>query len=287
MPAVNCSSRTNGHIQTSVCCHTRNFFQYTNLVEPLSLDEAYLDVTEVENCQNSATLIAQEIRQKIFASQSITASAGIATNKFLAKVASDWHKPNGQKVITPDKVAEFITALPVTNLSGVGRVTAKKMYSLCLKNRADLQQLTRLELQQNLGKFGDSLYDYCRGIDNRPVITERVRKPLSIEDTFVKDLPDLEFCVRELPKLFEGLLTRLEKVQHQQELEIKNLFVKIKFNDFSIRTQQLTGEDISLINYKNLLEQLWQKEKRSVRLIGLGVQFKKLEQTNQLEFIDF
>jgi len=263
------------------------FRDYTDLVEPLSLDEAYLDVTGIERCQNSATLMAQEIRQKIFDSQALTASAGIAPNKFLAKVASDWNKPNGQKVITPNEVKKFVLTLPVTCISGVGRVTAKKMHKLGLETCEDLQALERIALQQQFGKFGDRLYQYCRGIDERPVITERTRKSLSIEDTFANDLVDLASCLSELPRLYEAFLIRLKKAQIKQPLRIKNFFIKIRFNNFETTTLQTIGTNTSLVSYQKLCEQAWQRGKRPVRLIGLGVHFQAEEVSNQLVFKDF
>ncbi len=258
------------------------FLHYTDLVEPLSLDEAYLDVTEVKHCNNSATLIAKDIRQKIFDSQALTASAGVAPNKFLAKVASDWNKPNGQKVITPEEVSEFVRKLPVTCISGVGKVTAKRMQTLNLRTCADLQALGYDKLMQHFGKFGDSLYNYSRGVDHRPIITHRVRKSLSVEDTFPVDLPDLESCLQKLPMIYKELLVRLKKSQQQQHLIAKTLFIKMRFNDFETTTLQASGSQIDLSSYKNLCKQAWQRGQRPVRLMGIGLQFYPPDTPEQL-----
>ncbi len=258
------------------------FLQYTDLVEPLSLDEAFLDVTNVTLCKNSATLMAKKIRQEIFTTQGLTASAGIAPNKFLAKVASDWNKPNGQKVITPDEVDEFVYQLPVNCISGVGKVTAKRMTALNLKTCGDLQALGADKLKHYFGKFGDSLYHYSKGIDHRPVKTHRVRKSLSVEDTFPKDLPDLQSCLEKLPAIYQELLTRLQRAQQQQRLIAKTLFIKIRFDDFETTTLQTSGTKADLTMYQGLCKQAWQRGQRPVRLIGIGLRFSPPDIPEQL-----
>jgi DNA polymerase-4 len=246
------------------------------------LDEAYLDVTEVTLCKNSATLMAKKIRQEILTTQGLTASAGIAPNKFLAKVASDWNKPNGQKVITPDEVSEFVYQLPVNCISGVGKVTAKRMTALNLKTCGDLQALGTDKLKHYFGKFGDSLYNYSKGIDHRPVKNQRVRKSLSVEDTFPTDLPDLQSCLEKLPVIYEELLTRLERAQQQQRLSAKTLFIKIRFDDFETTTLQTPGTKADLTIYQGLCKQAWQRGQRPVRLIGIGLQFNPPDLPEQL-----
>jgi len=258
------------------------FEQYTTLIEPLSLDEAYLDVTDCKQCNGSATLIAQEIRAKIFQSQRLTASAGVAPNKFLAKVASDWNKPNGQKVITPNEVANFVKVLPVTAISGVGKVTAKKMHSLNLSSCGDLQKLTLEQLHAYFGRFGESLYQYSRGIDHRPVKNFWIRKSLSVEDTFVQDLPDLNACLQELSVIYKEFLLRLKRAQKKQALNPKALFVKLRFNDFKTTTIQTLGTAPNIETYHHLLTQAWQRGERPVRLIGIGLQFNPPDIPEQL-----
>jgi len=191
------------------------FYSFTNLVEPLSLDEAYLDVSESEYFQGSASLLATEIRKQIFESTGLTASAGIAPNKFLAKVASDWNKPNGQFVITPDMVDAFVVNLAIEKISGVGKVTAKKIHEIGINTCGDLQKLSKAELVNRFGSFGHSLYQISRGIDNREVVTSRERKSLSIERTFSHDLPTIEECLAKMPMLFESFEKRyLKKRKH-------------------------------------------------------------------------
>ena len=262
------------------------FQDYTDLIEPLSLDEAYLDVSEALQCNGSATLIAEEIRRRIFESQHLTASAGIAPNKFLAKVGSDWNKPNGQKVITPNNVQDFVKDLPVTAISGVGKVTAKKMASYGLKTCGDLNQLGLDKLQQYFGSFGAILYEYSQGIDYRPVKNHWIRKSLSVEDTFAKDLPDLDACLLEIPIIYQELLRRLARAKEKQRLNPKALVVKLRFNDFETTTIQIAGTAPDVDAYKRLMVQAWQRGQRPVRLIGIGLQFNPPDLPEQLE-LDF
>ncbi len=258
------------------------FQDYTDQIEPLSLDEAYLDVSHSTHCGGSATLIAQQIRERIFNTQGLTASAGIAPNKFLAKVASDWNKPNGQKVITPEYIQEFVKDLPVNAISGVGKVTAKRMSELNIKTCEDLKLVGLDNLNKHFGSFGEQLYKYSQGIDNRPVQTHWIRKSLSVEDTFAKDLPTLESCLLELTKIYDELLIRLERAREKQRLIPKALFVKLRFNDFKTTTIQVIANKPDKTSYIRLCTDAWQREQRPVRLIGLGLQFNPPDMPEQL-----
>jgi DNA polymerase IV len=253
---------------------------YTDLVEPLSLDEAYLDVTDSPHFQNSATLIAQEIRQRIFDTVGITASAGIAPNKFLAKIASDWNKPNGQFVVRPHEVEEFVAALPVDKLFGVGKVTAMKLKKLGAFTCGDLREWTLPELQRHFGKFGGSLYGLCRGIDRRHVSPSRDRKSVSVEETYVTDLPDLDACRRELEPLIELLRQRVRRAQ--AERNIHKLFVKIRFADFRRTTAECVSTTIDEAACRKLLETAHKRGARAVRLLGVGVRLEEEDDFQQL-----
>ena len=259
------------------------FYQYTDLVEPLSLDEAFLDVSQSEHCRGSATLIAKEIRDRIFAMENLTASAGIAPNKFLAKVASDWEKPNGQFVIKPDEIDAFVRQLPVKRIFGVGKVTAKRLADIGVENCQQLQTFSEEKLSEHFGVFGKRLYELARGIDERPVVTHRTPKSLSVEETYVTDLPDLTHCIAEIPVLYEEFTERLEKTQKRMNLRCRTLFVKLRFDDFETTTIQMAGTTPSESGFAHLCEQAWQRGKRPVRLIGLGVQFFPLDMPEQLE----
>ncbi len=256
---------------------------YTDLIQPLSLDEAFLDVTGSELCHGSATLIAQQIRQDIWQQHQITASAGIAPNKFLAKIASDWNKPNGQFVVTPDAIDDFIKDLPVKKIHGVGKVTAKKMHDMGIDTCADLQQLSQQQLQHRFGVFGRRLYDLCRGIDDRPVEIHRERKSASVEDTFLHDLPDLATCLAEIQRLYDALLERHQRSMDKQAMGIKALYVKIKFHNFEITTAQQIHNQLDIQTYRNLIETAWLRQQKPVRLLGLGIQYQPNNPSKQID----
>lgn len=248
------------------------FYQYTDLVEPLSLDEAYLDVTESNHCDGVATKIAVEIRQRIFDEVGITASAGIAPNKFLAKVASDWQKPNGQTVIKPQKIEAFVKALPVQKIPGVGKATMKKMAELNVVTGADLQRFSKADLSQSFGKFGLRLYNLCRGVDHREVVTSRPRKSLSVEHTLEHNCAVFEQLQKPLHQILEKLDQRLQKIKPARPL--KSCFVKVKFADFSIRSKAIAINCVDADICEALLKTLLEQERLAVRLLGVGVVFQ-------------
>jgi len=261
------------------------FDDYTELVEPLSLDEAYLDVSGKSHCRGSASLMAREIRQRIFDTTGLTASAGIAPNKLIAKIASDWNKPNGQMLVTPKQIDAFIRPLAVKKIFGVGKVTAKKMHRLNLFTCEDLQALNHVQLHEHFGNFGERLYQQCRGLDDRSVSNDSLSKSLSIEDTYAVDLPDLDACLHELHTLFEGLLKRharaIEKSRNKarlherepQSLQPKTLVLKMRFRDFVTTTAQQAGRELDLAIYRKLCERAYARGKRPVRLLGMGMMF--------------
>lgn len=242
---------------------------YTEKVEPLSLDEAYLDVTDAPQHKGSATLIAQEIRARIAEEVGITASAGIAPNKFIAKIASDWNKPDGQFVVRPQEVDAFVAALPVDKLFGVGKVTAEKLKKLGALTCEDLRSWSLPELQHHFGKFGERLFDLCRGIDTREVIATRERKSISVEETFARDLPNLSACFAHLPELQLRLLQRIQRAKAQRE--IRKLFIKIRFADFRHTTVECLGTAPDEQQFRKLMETGYRRRSIPVRLLGVGV----------------
>ncbi len=255
------------------------FFDYTELVEPLSLDEAYLDVTESDRCQGSATLIAEEIRRRVFEKLQITVSAGVAPNKFLAKIASDWRKPNGLYVVTPAQVEDFVRDLPVRKIHGVGKVTAEKLAQLGVKNCVDLRGYSVFELAEHFGSFGPRLYDLCRGKDLRSVKPSRRRKSLSVEHTYPTDLKGVEQCLDKLPELFVKLKSRLNRLD--SDYRVTKAFVKVKFDDFSSTTLERLGTGARISDYRELMEEAVQRGGRPVRLLGIGVRFVDLREERQ------
>ncbi|CAI0836264.1 DNA polymerase IV [Serratia grimesii] len=253
--------------------HIREIFaRYTPLIEPLSLDEAYLDVTDCIQCNGSATLIAQQIRQAISDELNLTASAGIAPIKFLAKIASELNKPNGQYVITPAQVPEFLQQLPLSKIPGVGKVTAKRLEEVGLITCADVQQYDLVALLKRFGKFGRVLWERCQGIDLREVSPERLRKSVGVERTLAEDIHDWEECETLIvDKLYPELEMRLRKVK--PDLHIARQGVKLKFQDFQQTTQEHVWPVLNKDDLINVARQVWRerREGRGVRLVGLHV----------------
>lgn len=246
------------------------FERFTKKIEPLSLDEAYLDVTECTQFGGSATLIAQEIRRLIFTELNLTASAGIAPNKFLAKIASDWKKPNGQFVVRPQDVESFVKELKVEKIFGVGKVTAQKMHELGLHTCLDIQKQSVAQLHRWFGSRAQELHDFAHGIDDREVVTEWERKSLTVEETYNKDLQTLEECLKQVPGLYEDFHNRLVKGEYEDR--IKGMVVKLKFFDFKGTTHEEVCHGIpTQKDFERLIENAWLRRSVPVRLVGLGV----------------
>ena len=254
------------------------FREITDLVEPLSLDEAFLNVSEVEAYQGSATLIARHIREQVRERVGITVSAGVAPNKFLAKIASDWQKPDGLFVITPDDVDGFVRGLPVEKLFGVGKVTAGKLHDRGIQTCGDLQQVGQPELVKAFGKQGLRLWDMAHGRDERPVVVTRVAKSVSVERTFSRDLPGKAACQQVMPGLVDDLNRRLERKSGRKPLH--KLFIKIRYSDFSTHTLERVrdpgaAQEPEADEFGPLLDELVTDEQRPVRLLGVGVRFRE------------
>ncbi|MFT5578942.1 MAG: DNA polymerase-4 [Paraglaciecola psychrophila] len=249
------------------------FFDYSDKVEPLSLDEAFIDVSDTTACKGSATLMAEEIRQRIFEQTGLTVSAGVAPNKFLAKIGSDWNKPNGLCVITPSQVDAFVKQLPVDKIFGVGRVTAKKMHNLGIRTCNDLRGYDVYQLSKMFGSFGPRLHDLSYGRDQREVVTSRQRKSLSVEHTYTADLPSVDGCLGQLPALFMKLSSRLESLSGYR---VTKQFVKVKFNNFQSTTMECVAQGVPrMAVFRDLCSQSYQRgDGLPVRLLGLGVRFQ-------------
>ncbi|MDR3442389.1 MAG: DNA polymerase IV [Legionella sp.] len=261
------------------------FADYTDLIEPLSLDEAYLDVTQSTECKGSATWIAQEIRARIFQTRQLTASAGIAPSKSLAKIASDWHKPNGQMVILPEDIAEFMINLPVRKLFGVGPKMEEKLSTFAIKTCGDLQQYSAEYLLNQFGSIGQRLYELARGVDNRPVNPERIRKSISVEETYLKDLPNIETCLAALPELMVRLEARIQRAG--STFDIHNLFVKLKFNDFQQTTVERVHDKVDLTILSQLIQEGFSRKNIPVRLLGVGIKLKQEEAHESIQLLLF
>ena len=247
------------------------FYDYTDLVEPLSLDEAYLDVTNNKKGNPSASLIAKEIRERIFNEIGLTASAGISINKFIAKVASDYNKPNGQKTVNPEEVIAFLEALDIRKFYGVGKVTAEKMYQLGIFTGLDLKQKSIDYLDEHFGKSGRYYYYVVRGIHNSEVKPNRIRKSLAAERTFNENLSSEIFMLEKLNNIAEEVSRRLTK----SKVAGKTVTLKIKYSDFTLQTRSKTlhyfinDKALILDTAKELLFQ--EKLSNSVRLLGISM----------------
>ncbi|SFB74246.1 DNA polymerase-4 [Zunongwangia mangrovi] len=247
------------------------FFEYTDLVEPLSLDEAYLDVTENKMGNPSATMIAREIRAKIKEKTGLNASAGISINKFIAKVASDINKPNGQKTVHPEEVSEFLEQLEIRKFYGVGKVTAEKMYRLGIFTGKDLKSKSEEYLADHFGKHGPYYYNVVRGIHESEVKPNRMRKSLGAERTFSENISSEIFMLEKLTNIAEEIERRLQK----SKVAGKTVTLKIKYSDFTLQTRSKTisyyisSKELILELAKELLYQ--EKMKDSVRLLGISL----------------
>ena len=258
------------------------FYEFTDLVEPLSLDEAYLDVTENKKGIESAQEIARQIRSRILEETGLTASAGISVNKFLAKVASDYRKPNGQKTIHPTQILEFMEELPIEKFHGIGKVTANKMHELHIYTGKELKEKSLEELVALFGKSGTYYYNVVRGIHHSEVKPNRIQKSVGVEETFWENLADEEAVFNQLKIISEDLDTRLSK----KEIKGKSLTLKIKYKDFTVYTRSKTQE----IYYENakdfylIAKQLWELRPfdKPVRLLGLSLSNLNTQEKKQV-----
>jgi len=254
------------------------FGRYTGLVQPLSLDEAYLDVSQRSE---SGAALAREIRRTIFEETGLTASAGIAPNKMIAKVASDWNKPDGQLEVRSDEVDGFMLGLRVGRLQGVGKKGREILAKMGVETCGDLQGFSKVALAEKLGRWGLELYDRCRGRDEREVSVDRTRKSLSKERTFRENIDDLDWLVMVLHRLREEVEGAVEKKSGQ---EIKARVLKLKFADFTQTTAEKAGGAMTAEVYEELLRVAWSRGKgKAVRLLGVGVKFE--EEEDQLDLL--
>jgi DNA polymerase-4 len=264
------------------------FHDYTDLVEPLSLDEAYLDVTHNKKGNPSATLLAQEIRMRILNEVGLTASAGISVNKFVAKIASDFNKPNGQKTVNPEEILSFLEVLPIRKFYGVGKVTTEKMYQLGIFTGLELKSKTLEFLEKHFGKSGAFYYHVVRGIYNSEVKPDRITKSVAAEHTFDTNLSSEIFMLEQLEKIAANLERRLKK----HNIAGKTVTLKIKYSDFTQQTRSKTvpyfiaDKGLIIENVKELLYQ--ERMKDSVRLLGISLSNLNTEQKKtvvvQLQF---
>lgn len=254
------------------------FARYTDVIQPLSLDEAYLDVSHrVE----SGAALAKEIRRAIYLETGLTASAGIAPNKMIAKVASDWNKPDGQLEVRLEDIDGFMRGLRVGKIQGVGKKGQESLARLGVKTCGDFQKFSKVEAAEKLGRWGLELYDKCRGNDDREVSVSRTRKSLSKERTFRENIDNIDWLMNVLRKLRSEVE---EAVKDKFSQEIKSRVVKLKFEDFTQTTAEKAGRKMDESVYRELLILAWSRgEGKSVRLLGVGVKFE--EEESQLDLL--
>ncbi|MEC7307983.1 DNA polymerase IV [Vibrio crassostreae] len=260
------------------------FSRYTSVIEPLSLDEAFLDVTDSKQCHGSATLIAESIRRDIWNELNLTASAGIAPIKFLAKVASDLNKPNGQFVIPPQDVQSVIDELPLEKIPGVGKVSIEKLHQAGFFTCKDIKESDYRDLLLKFGRQGASLWKRSHGIDDREVIIERERKSVGVECTFTQNISTYEECWQVIEdKLFPELETRLEKASPSKAIIKQG--IKLKFADFQQTTIEHIHASLDREHFKELLSEILKRQQgREIRLLGLSVMLQPKDQMRQLSF---
>lgn len=260
------------------------FSRYTSVIEPLSLDEAFLDVTDSKQCHGSATLIAESIRRDIWNELNLTASAGIAPIKFLAKVASDMNKPNGQFVIPPQDVQTVIYELPLEKIPGVGKVSIEKLHQAGFFTCKDIKESDYRDLLLKFGRQGASLWKRSHGIDEREVIVERERKSVGVERTFSQNISTYADCWQVIEdKLFPELETRLEKASPSKAIIKQG--IKLKFADFQQTTIEHIHASLDREHFKELLSEILKRQQgREIRLLGLSVMLQPKDQMRQLSF---
>lgn len=264
------------------------FLEFTDLVEPLSLDEAYLDVTSNKKGIPSATLIAREIRQVIFDTTNLTASAGVSVNKFLAKTASGLKKPNGLCLIPPDKAESFVEEMPIEKFYGIGKVTAEKMHRLGIFKGADLKKWTEAALLDKFGKTGRFYYQIARGQDDRPVEPNRIRKSIGAEESYANDLDDKEAMMVALREIAEELMKRAEKSQTSG----RTLTLKVKYGDYRQVTRSRTilksvGSVDEIIQIANELLDTTEAGINNVAVRLLGLSLSNLDCERELEAAEY
>ena len=256
------------------------FGRFTDRIEPLSLDEAYLDLSHLNT---SGAALAREIRMQIKEETGLTASAGIAPNKMIAKIASDWNKPDGQHEVREDEVDAFMRELPVGRIWGVGGKMKAKFESLGIHTCGQLQQFNKIEMARRFGRWGLELWELCRGIDTREVETHRIRKSISTENTFRENHATLEDLRPPMHSMLDELSADLVRYESR---EIRSLVLKMKFADFTRTTAEKAHPVLDHSIFEDLLAEAWQRgENKPVRLLGVGVRFKDPEEKVQMELL--
>ena len=246
---------------------------YSKKIEPISIDEAYIDVTDSDYCESDPEKMAYQIRSCIWKDFKITASAGISCNKLLAKICSDWKKPNNQYSLSDDQVSDFIKDIRLDMIPGIGKVNFKKCINLNMKYCKDMYIYSIDELEKIFGSYGANLYNLIRGIDQRDVNINRIRKSISVEDTFLEDINNVESCISKIDFLYKKLIQRC-RINEISQNSVKEIFIKVKFNDFKVISRQSKCNTLNLKSYIQLLTNNINRPIKPIRLLGLGFTLK-------------
>ena len=255
---------------------------YSKKIEPISIDEAYIDVTDSDYCESDPEKMAYQIRSCIWKDFKITASAGISCNKLLAKICSDWKKPNDQYSLSDDKVSDFIKDIRLDMIPGIGKVNFEKCINLNMKYCKDMYIYSSDELEQIFGSFGANLYNLIRGVDQRDVNINRIRKSVSVEDTFLEDVKNIESCAYKIDFLYKKLIQRC-KINEISQNSVKEIFIKVKFNDFRVISRQSKCNNLNLKSYIKLFNDNINNPIRPIRLLGLGFTLKD-DKSNSIQY---
>ena len=259
---------------------------YSSKIEPVSIDEAYIDVSESKYCQGDPEEMARQIRSCIKIDFGITASAGISSNKLIAKICSDWKKPDNQFSICDDEIQNFIKTVSLKSIPGIGKVNFKKCENLNMKSCSDMQKMSKDELMRVFGSYGNTLFNLVRGIDNRNIETNRTRKSISVEDTFLRDLSDTNSCKQQLSILFTKLIERC-KSSSVNTNKAREIFLKIKFNDFEVITRQKKCLRLDLNEFNDLFDSNIVRIIKPIRLLGIGFRLNnKKEDSSQYDIFN-
>ena len=249
---------------------------YTKKVEPISIDEAYLDVSHSDYCRGDPEEMARQIRSCIKNDFDITASAGISSNKLVAKICSDWKKPDNQFSVCDSEISNFMKNVPLRNIPGIGKMNYEKCKSLKMEMCSDMYDMSELDLVNLFGSYGFTLFKLIRGLDDREVEINKIRKSISVEDTFIKDLHEIESCKVKIYDLHKRLVERCRNADVNSR-EIKEIFLKIKFNNFETITRQKRCESLEVSEFVGLFTKNIQNIDRPIRLIGVGFKLKELQ----------
>ena len=258
---------------------------YSKKIEPVSIDEAFIDVSDSKYCDSDPEEMARQIRLCIKKDFGLTASAGISSNKLIAKICSDWRKPDNQFCVYDHDIPSFIRCVSLKSIPGIGKVNFKKCKNLNMVTCEDMYQKSRGDLVELFGSYGNILFDLIRGVDNREVETNRVRKSVSVEDTFLNDLKDINLCMEKISMLHTKLISRCESSKINTE-HVREIFIKIKFNDFEVISRQKKSKNINIREFENLFNTNVITITKPIRLLGLGFKIGQQEETSQIDIFN-